>query len=69
MTHNSSTNPDLDKATVLKLRTIGVEYLGTHWHARWQLWVHHVMVSTPSSRHMVIKTDEGIAALLREAKQ
>jgi hypothetical protein len=61
--------PDLDKATVLKLRTIGVEYLSTHWSSFFQEWVHHVMVSTPSSRHMVIKTDEGIAALLREAKQ
>lgn len=59
-------DPTLDKETVLKLRTIGVEYLSTHWSSYWQEWEHHVLVSTPSSRHVVVKNDQGIRALLEQ---
>jgi hypothetical protein len=62
---STALDPSLDKATVLQLRTIGVEYLSTHWSSYWQEWQHHIVVTTPRGhRHTLIKNDHGIAALL-----
>lgn len=63
-------DPSLDTETVRQLRTIGVEYLGTHWSSYWQEWLHHVELATPSGRHrhVLTKTDEGIAALLAQGR-
>jgi hypothetical protein len=64
-----TTGPALDPQIIKALRAKHVEYMWTRWSSYWQEWEHHVMLRTQSSRHMVVKTDEGIAALLREAKR
>lgn len=62
----SDLNPALDKATVLRLRTIGVEYISTHYSSYWKEWQHRIVVTTTSGRHRhtLTKNDQGIAALL-----
>jgi hypothetical protein len=58
-------DPALDKATVLRLRTIGVEYVSTHWSTYWNEWQHHIVITTKRGhRHTLIKNDHGVAALL-----
>lgn len=60
-------DPRPDRTTVLQLRTVGVEYLSTHWSNYWREWEHHVIVTTARGhRHTLIKNDQGIAALLEE---
>lgn len=62
----SDLNPALDKMTVLRLRTMGVEYLSTHWSSYWKEWQHHIVVTTERGhRHQLVKNDQGIAALLK----
>ena len=62
-------DPTLDKATVLHLRTIGVEYVSTHWSAYWGEWQHRIVVTTARGHaHPLIKNDQGIAALLEKAQ-
>ncbi|HSH79850.1 MAG TPA: hypothetical protein VLA19_15095 [Herpetosiphonaceae bacterium] len=58
------TSAGLDRATVLRLKAAGIGYHGTRWSPYWQTWLHAVEVSTPASRHIVMKTDQGITALL-----
>jgi hypothetical protein len=61
-------DPTLDKATVLQLRTIGVEYLSTHYSRYWREWEHRIVVTTERGhRHTLIKNDQGIAALLGQS--
>jgi hypothetical protein len=64
-----TTGPALDRRVIEALRNINVEYLWTSWSHYYQEWHHHLVVSTRASRHIVIKTDEGVAALLREHKR
>lgn len=60
-------DPSLDRATVLQLRTCGVEYLSTHWSSYWQEWQHRVIVTTERDhRHTLIKNDQGVMALLEK---
>jgi hypothetical protein len=63
-------DPTLDKATVLQLRTIGVDYLSTHWSSYWNAWEHRIIVTTERGhRHMLMKNDQGIAALMNAGLQ
>jgi hypothetical protein len=66
MGKNTKLDPTLDQATVRQLKTIGVEYLSTHWSSYWQEWQHRIVVTTVSGRHRhtLTKNDQGIAALL-----
>jgi hypothetical protein len=65
---STALDPSLDKATVLQLRTIGVEYLSTHWSSYWQEWQHRIVVTTERGhRRTLVKNDQGIAALLERA--
>lgn len=58
-------DPTLDKATVLRLRTSGVQYVSTHWSRYWNEWEHRIIITTERGhRHTLIKNDQGIAALL-----
>jgi len=62
-------SPDLDRATVLQLRTIGVAYVSTHWSRYWNEWEHRIIVTTARGhQHTLIKNDQGIAALLERAR-
>lgn len=65
---NATLDPSLDQATVRQLRTIGVEYLSTHWSSYHQEWQHRIVVTTASGRHRhtLTKNDRGIAALLEK---
>ena len=60
-------DPTPSKATVLQLRTCGVEYVSTHYSHYWGEWQHRVIVTTARGyRHPLIKNGQGIAALLKE---
>lgn len=66
-TQPRKTEAALDRATVLQLRTIGVDYVSTHYSRYWNEWEHRIIVTTARGhRHTLIKNDQGIAALLKE---
>lgn len=60
--------PGLDATTVKQLKAAGFTYLGTHWSVYFKEWHHDIRVITPRSTYRIWKTDQGVAALLRQGK-